>query len=124
MSAPSDRRGFLRGLVSLPLIGGGAAFASTPSDLASTCEWAIRHNAWISATAMSDDEVSRQVDRHEAAIIRAIEEPSRSVADLGAKARMLLDDIEGKELLRSPYSDDRLIVVVLREAAGFVEGGR
>jgi hypothetical protein len=73
---------------------------------------------------MSDDEVGRQVDRHEAVIVRAIEEPSRSTADLGAKARLLLDDLADHELFDSRYNDDRLIVVVLREAASLMEGGR
>ena len=34
MSAPSDRRGFLRGLVSLPLIGGGVTLLGAPSAVA------------------------------------------------------------------------------------------
>ena len=34
MSAPSDRRGFLRGLVSLPLIGGGVTLIGSPSAVA------------------------------------------------------------------------------------------
>ena len=39
MSAPSDRRGFLRGLVSLPLIGGGVTLIGSPSAVAEpACE--------------------------------------------------------------------------------------
>ncbi|TXN67880.1 hypothetical protein [Methylobacterium sp. WL6] len=34
MSTPSDRRGFLRGLVSLPLIGGGVTLIGSPSAVA------------------------------------------------------------------------------------------
>ncbi|MCJ2008205.1 hypothetical protein [Methylobacterium sp. J-092] len=34
MTAPSDRRGFLRGLVSLPLIGGGVTLIGAPSAVA------------------------------------------------------------------------------------------
>ena len=34
MRAPSDRRGFLRGLISLPLIGGGVTLTGAPSAVA------------------------------------------------------------------------------------------
>ena len=34
MSAPSDRRGFLRGLLALPLIGGGVTLIGQPSAVA------------------------------------------------------------------------------------------
>ena len=34
MTGPSDRRGFLRGLVSLPLIGGGVTLLGAPSAVA------------------------------------------------------------------------------------------
>ena len=36
MSAPAGRRGFLRGLVSLPLIGGGVTLIGAPSAVAGT----------------------------------------------------------------------------------------
>ncbi len=34
MSAPSDRRGFLRGLATLPLIGGGVTLIGNPTRAA------------------------------------------------------------------------------------------
>lgn len=37
MSAPGSRRGFLRGLTTLPLIGGGVALIGAPSAVAEPC---------------------------------------------------------------------------------------
>lgn len=45
MSDPSDRRGFLRGLVSLPLIGGGVTFIGAPS-VALACADAPLFDLW------------------------------------------------------------------------------
>ena len=49
MSAPSDRRGFLRGLVSLPLIGGGVTLIGSPTAAATpiTPGMLATYSAWL-----------------------------------------------------------------------------
>lgn len=49
MSAPSDRRGFLRGLVSLPLIGGGVTLIGAPTAVAApvTSDMLDSYDAWL-----------------------------------------------------------------------------
>ncbi|TXN72713.1 hypothetical protein [Methylobacterium sp. WL6] len=49
MSAPSDRRGFLRGLVSLPLIGGGVTLIGKPTQAAEATSIPCAENyaAWL-----------------------------------------------------------------------------
>ena len=112
---PHHAGGLILGLAALPLAGRSAIAA--PSDLARACEWAIGHRAWICDASLSDEAVEVESDRHEDVIRRAIAEPSKVLGDLSAKARLILDDLSGNELFDSPYNDDRLIVVVLREAA-------
>lgn len=50
MSSPTDRRGFLRGLVSLPLIGGSVALVGRPTAAAVPVSDALleRYHAWLS----------------------------------------------------------------------------
>ncbi|TXM67465.1 hypothetical protein FV226_21780 [Methylobacterium sp. WL12] len=49
MSAPSDRRGFLRGLVSLPLIGGGVTLIGSPTAVAMPLSEQLldSYDAWL-----------------------------------------------------------------------------
>ena len=49
MTGPSDRRGFLRGLVSLPLIGGGVTLIGTPSAVAEPVTTRLLHEyeTWL-----------------------------------------------------------------------------
>ncbi len=53
--------------------------------------------------------------RHEAVVVRAIHEPSRSRSDLAAKARLILEDVSDGGLADSEFNDDKLLIVVLRE---------
>ena len=50
MFSPSDRRGFLRGLVSLPLIGGGVTLVGSPTAAAVPVTDALKHEylQWLS----------------------------------------------------------------------------
>ena len=49
MSAPSDRRGFLRGLATLPLIGGGVTLIGNPTAAAEPVTLDLFHayNTWL-----------------------------------------------------------------------------
>lgn len=49
MTGPSDRRGFLRGLAALPLIGGGVTLIGSPSGAAEpvTPELIASYQAWL-----------------------------------------------------------------------------
>lgn len=49
MNAPASRRGFLRGLTTLPLIGGGVSLIGAPSAVAApvTSELLNAYNEWL-----------------------------------------------------------------------------
>lgn len=49
MVAPVQRRGFLRGLVSLPLIGGGVTLIGAPTAVAEPCSLSLldRYTDWL-----------------------------------------------------------------------------
>ncbi len=49
MNAPVPRRGFLRGLVSLPLIGGGVTLIGSPTAVAEPCTLGLldRYTDWL-----------------------------------------------------------------------------
>jgi hypothetical protein len=49
MVAPMQRRGFLRGLVSLPLIGGGVTLIGSPTAVAEPCSLSLldRYTDWL-----------------------------------------------------------------------------
>jgi hypothetical protein len=92
---------------------------SAPSDLVQACDWAIQLRALICNAALTehwdDDRVGVESDRHEAVVVRASTEASRTLADLAAKARLLLDEWASTGLLESPYGDDRLAATILQE---------
>lgn len=54
MSGPSDRRGFLRGLVSLPLIGGGVTLIGSPSAVAEPVSLTLlaEYECWLGLEQM------------------------------------------------------------------------
>lgn len=67
MSAPASRRGFLRGLTTLPLIGGGVALIGAPSAVAEPVtkrllgeyhDW-LMYERFMVAREIEDDEPSR-----------------------------------------------------------------
>ena len=122
----STRRAALGSILAAPLTGGaimalpsGSPPNLGPSDLVQACDWAIQHRAWINKAAPAedwdDDRVDLECDRHEVIIVRAATEASRTPADLAAKARLLLDEWTGADLLKSPYGDDRLAATILQE---------
>lgn len=118
MMASASRRGIVCGFFALPFAGSVAA-AAPPSNLAQACDWAIQHRDWLNRTCIieewDDEELGRQSDRHEAIIVRAIEEPSRQPGDVAAKARLILNDLTQGGTADSEFNDDRLLVVVLKE---------
>lgn len=122
----STRRAALGAILAAPLTGGavmalpsGSMPAVAPSDLVHACDWAIQHRALICNAALTenwdDDRVGLESDRHEAVVVRAATEASRTLADLAAKARLLLDEWTSAGLLESPYGDDRLAATILQE---------
>ncbi|MCJ2060127.1 hypothetical protein MKL09_26800 [Methylobacterium sp. J-048] len=120
----STRRAALGAILAAPLTGGAVmalplGAVAAPSDLAQACDWAIHHRAWINhgsdAEDWDDDRIGFESDRHEAVVVRAASEPSRSPADLAAKARLLLDEWASTGLLKSTYGDERLAATILQE---------
>ncbi|MCJ2099182.1 hypothetical protein [Methylobacterium sp. E-046] len=129
----STRRATLGAILTAPLTGRAmtAPPAGTPlvapSDLAQSCEWAIQHRAWICKAALDedweDDRLDFESDRHEAVVVWAASEPSRSPADLAAKARLLLDEWASTGLLKSTNGDERLAATILQEVIALCAPG-
>lgn len=120
--APSRRNLFAAAL--LPVIAAPALAAITepaPSSLARACAWAHREHAKRDVEAFvadwSEDRWEAELAATQAVVARAIAEPSASVSDLAAKARLLLADMERMNRLggEEPDALDRLNAVVLRE---------
>lgn len=119
MSALTQRRGFLRGLATLPMLSVGAVAAPAKSDLARACEFAVEHGHWIDRTAIlehwSDDRVGEECDRCNDVFDRALAEPSQDRVDLVAKVRLCLDDRERHCPEPECDTGERMVYVVLRE---------
>ncbi|WP_267361509.1 MULTISPECIES: hypothetical protein [unclassified Methylobacterium] len=91
MSAPASRRGLLLGLATLPLAGGVAV--AGPADLARACRrWAADHwlgmDARCRAEEWDDDKLDGEMDLYDAVLQRALVEPSASLGEVAAEARL------------------------------------
>lgn len=125
------RRGVLLGLIALPWLAVPVAgTAAALSKIGQACEWACRHREWIEMAVRSeswdDARLDAEMDRVDAVFARAVAEPSRSLADLSAKARLVLPDLVESMADVHDFPDGLLSVAVLRELAAFVparEGG-
>lgn len=119
----STRRAALGAILAAPLVS-VPAVAVPPSSLADACLWASKHRAWIDLTASderwTDERLDAESSRVDAVITRAITEPSRTWAELAAKASLALEDYERFTALPGTELDDgeRIVLTVLREAAG------
>lgn len=71
MTAPASRRGFLRGLTTLPLIGGGVALIGAPSAVAEPCTDRL-FDAYLGFIVHEHREVLAQ-QTYRRAIVRAAE---------------------------------------------------
>lgn len=104
-----------------------APIPSEPSDLAQACDQAMADWNAIPARSQTEGWGDEQLDGALAAygtlFRRAINEPSRDVAELQAKARLLLHDLVAHATSHDPSDettlndDARLTRVVLREIA-------
>lgn len=100
MSAPASRRGFLRGLASLPLIGAvpfisNSSAAEAPSDLARACDEAVARLQYCNENdepdeCWPDERITAENEAFDAVLERSATEKSRCLGDLSAKARLLL----------------------------------
>lgn len=98
-----------------------------PSELAQACDQAIVDWNAIQPASRAEDWGDEQLDEtlndYDAVFKRAIDEPSRDVADIQAKSRLLLHDLIAHTTGYDPSDettlsvDDRLTRVVLREIA-------
>ena len=121
MSAPTSRPtfacDFAHVLGNRPAYGGPAA--PDPADLAGTCDWAIRQATWINAMSSveqwNDQRGSYQVPRYNAVIDRAIDEPTRDLKTIQAKARLCLLEMEDAGEFEERNPGVRLAAVILRE---------
>ena len=123
----STRRAALGAILAAPLTGGAvmALPSGTASGLAQACDWAVGQSVYIDTVSheehWDDDRLDQEMDRYTEVFRRAINEPSASPADIGAKARLLLRDLRVNTSGWHPddettlSDDDRLIRVVLRE---------
>ena len=99
----------------------GTPSPNAPADLAQACRWAVQHRDWIDNTACrepwTDDQLDAEIDKVVLVFTRAIEEPSRDLHDLVAKAQLALEDYERFTALAGSKLDDgeRIVHTVLRE---------
>ena len=97
----------------LPLTG-AAAPAAAPSDLALSCDWAIRQADYISTTAhvesWSDEKLGHECARYNEGMERALAQPSSGLAEIQAKARLALHDLEAEGVLENANQNLRLAV--------------
>lgn len=116
-----------------------ALSAPTPkpqtATLAQACDQAVRDWHAIQPTSRAEDwgdeQLDEALDAYDVVIQRAINEPSRNVADLQAKARLLLHDLIEHTVGHDPDDeatltvDEQLTRVVLREVGtlGALPGG-
>ncbi|GJE52532.1 hypothetical protein GOFOIKOB_5605 [Methylobacterium tardum] len=128
MSA-ATRRAALGAILAAPLASVPAeAIVPAPgqSDLAHACEWASDHWHSISprcrAENWDDDKLDAEMDLYDEVFERALAEPSATLADLKAKARLCLTDFEAHAFpFRNPEDnsepDDgtKMVLMVLRE---------
>lgn len=136
MKALTSRRAALGAILSAPLGSVSLAAASRrepPSDLASACEWAS--NQWSSLHARcraedwDDDRLNAESELYYAVFDRALAEPSRTLSDLKAKARLCLTDFEAQVFPwldpaenSEPDDAERMVMTVLRELIALVDG--
>ena len=126
--AASTRRAALGAILAAPFTGvavmalpSGSPSPIAPADLAQACRWAVQHRDWIDNTACrepwTDDQLDAEIDKVDLVFTRAIEEPSRDLHDLVAKAQLALEDYERFTALAGSKLDDgeRIVHTVLRE---------
>lgn len=120
MTAPTSRRAMLGGIVALPALAAPASAApAAPSDIVKLCDFAIEHYDWINLTApaenWSDDRLDAENDRFWEAFDGAAGQPSATVQDMQAKARLALHQLDDLGELDDADPALLLAVAVLRE---------
>ena len=132
----STRRATLGALAAAPLIASGGpvtqALAATQeaavSDLAQACIWAGNHLGHVNANSWrpewTDSVIRDELERADAVVHRAINEPSASLQDIRAKAGLALREYEDQLFPRRGVepveldAGERLILTVLLEIVG------
>ena len=122
MSALASRRdtlATLAGFLAVP-VAAAPALAVQPSDLARACDWAVGHMAWINDPRHPDKEwpderLEAEIDRFDAVLRRAADEPSTSLTDIRAKARLILTDRVGDLTDPEAPDFDRALLALLKE---------
>jgi len=114
--------------------GAGLAAAGPPiftvagtTAMVEACNYAINHTAWmdqrVSIERWSDARFALEAGKAEAVFIRAINEPSKGLPDLLAKARLSLSD---RDRFCSDTDEldngERLSLVVVREVVALLGG--
>ena len=117
-SIPSNRRGFLRGLTTLPTLSVGVV-ASGPSSLASICNWAIQHTYLINARAgdepWPDIKMNEEMDRYWKAFDHVAAQLPEGLHDIQAKARLALHEMTDAGEFENANPGVELAATVLRE---------
>lgn len=122
----STRRAALGAILAAPLASVPVASAviqsAPPSDLARACDWAIAHMDWINHNdepleAWTDERTNAEIARFDAVVARVADEPALDMADLKAKARILLKDWAACMDGHTPAVHERALLTFLREVA-------
>jgi len=99
---------------------------TAPADLVHACAWAIEQAWFINFTAGSeswdDDRLDEECEKYNEVFSLALVQPSTSLRDLVAKARLCLHDFEAQTFpFHSPEANEepddlaKMVITVLRE---------
>lgn len=114
-----DTLATLAGFLAVP-VAAAPALATRPTDLARACDWAVGHMAWINGGSplserWTDEWLEDEIDRFDAVLERAATEPSTSLADIQAKARLILSDRAGDLNDAEAPHYERALLALLKE---------
>jgi hypothetical protein len=120
MSALASRRALLGGIAALPALAVPApAMAPASSDIVRQCDFAVEQGNWInrvcSAEEWPEEKMSLENGRYWEAFEAAYDQPSATMADVRAKARLALRELGDMGELESGDPAVLLAADVLRE---------
>ncbi|SFT24755.1 hypothetical protein [Methylobacterium sp. yr668] len=111
----STRRAALGAILAVPLAS-VPAIAALTSDLAAACNAAAERWNWVKDPShpdcvWPDERMNAELDRFMAVIERSIQEPSTSLGDLAAKARLMIAEHDDGDR----YQGHRALIALLNE---------
>lgn len=115
-----DALATLAGFIAVPTL--PTAVASASSEIVTLCDRAVAHVAWINDPShpledWPDDRLDAETERFDAMLAEVADKPSAGLADVQAKARLILAD-RGDDIAHSGAAAyDRILYHLLCEVA-------